>query len=193
MKDFEVTIRLRNNQLKQRRLELGASVADFAKKLGISIQGYRNLENMRRPPMMMKSHQWSPMAQAVADFYKVDPFELFPESVLALADPIAVRQMSMDDMQLLHAHEARRLELPSPDESLETSQQRAMLAEAIKRLGKREQAIVLARLEGNTLLNVAKAQGVTREHIRMIESRAHRRIREHIGIRKGVFESKDPS
>jgi len=196
IKDLEVTIRLRNNQLKERRTRLGLTVAALAEKLKVSPAGYSQMENMRRPPML-KSGEWSTMAKKIAKFYRVDPSELFPHGVLAVADPVAVKAMSVDDMVLLRGHEAERLRLPEPDESLELAERKRMLEEAINKLTRREANVVRLRMAGHTLGEVADLErkqglsdGCSRERIRGIESRAFAKIRHYItrGRKRGTVE-----
>jgi hypothetical protein len=50
-KNFEVTIKLRNNQLKSRRKELGLGIIELCKRVHISAQAYMDLEGLKVSPM----------------------------------------------------------------------------------------------------------------------------------------------
>ena len=78
LKPFELTMRLRNNLLKGRRVALGMTSEAFAKRLGISVPTYSKLENMRMTPLCKRQFGqtepiWRRTVLKLADFYKCTP------------------------------------------------------------------------------------------------------------------------
>jgi len=111
MKDFHMTVRLRNNQLRQRREELGLSPKVIAERAGISYEKYLALESMRKAPVVAAGG-WSKTAVRLASFHGVDCAELFPASVrevtktevqtiVDLADIAPMLAMGPDEVPLL--------------------------------------------------------------------------------------------
>ena len=115
MKELEVTLRVRNNRLKERRTELGLSQPDFAALVGISFILYAQLENLRLSPRR-KNGEWRNIALALAKFHCVEPEDLFPAAVTAIENPAATRKVDAADMALLLSdHQTRLLESPDAD------------------------------------------------------------------------------
>lgn len=52
MKELELTLRVRNNRLKQRRLSLGLTTHAIAEAAGVSYSAYIDMENMKSSPLM---------------------------------------------------------------------------------------------------------------------------------------------
>ena len=98
-KDFEVTVQIRNNRLKARRLELGFETqADFARAAGISVSTYCALETMRESPLR-KDGGWKEIAIRLAEFHGCSFDDLFPSAVLEVQKNKGAFQASLSDMQ----------------------------------------------------------------------------------------------
>lgn len=183
MKEFEVTVRVRNNRLKERREALGMTQPQFAAAAQVSLTAYRELEALRRSPLLQgdRCWRWRDIALQLARFHCVEPEELFPRAVLAVQVPVASRRVNGDDLfPLLSAHQERLLEGP------EAEHDRADLHDAVKRaLGRlppRDARVLCLRFgledgEERTREEVGVVLDVTQERIRQIEARAMRRLR----------------
>src|SRR5665213_2028762 len=86
MKEFEVTVSVANNLIKERRLALGLSRAEVARKAGIGAGVYGKIEKLKSRPVL-RTGGWTRGALAIAKFFNVQPDELFPASVLLVENP----------------------------------------------------------------------------------------------------------
>src|SRR3990167_9503791 len=98
--ELELTLRVRNNRLKQRREELGMTQAELAIAIGVNRSVYRKLEAMRSTPRIWVSGCWCwrEIALQLARFHCVEPDELFPPAVLAVETPVVSRRGNGDDL-----------------------------------------------------------------------------------------------
>lgn len=183
MKEVEITIRVRNNRLKERREALGMTQAEFATAAGVSVCAYQQLEGLRRSPQVHGDAcwRWREIALQLARFHCVGPEELFPPAVLAVETPVASRRVNGDDLfPLLTAHQERLLE--GPDVEYEMAELREQLQHALAGLRPREAEVLRLRFglddgEGRTLDQVGATLEVGPERVRQIEARALRRLR----------------
>ena len=82
MKPLEVTISIRNNRLKRRRLDLGLNQAQLCRAVGISSQtDYSELESLRRSPFNSRG-VLRPIARKLCDYHGVGADDLWPDEVL---------------------------------------------------------------------------------------------------------------
>ena len=182
MKEFEVTIRVRNNLLKQRRLELGIeSASAFARRLAVSVSAYSRLEAMTLSPLTA-SGEWRPMALKIAAFHAVSPEELWPEAVLAFGAPEATRRLAAEEIAALGWAERRAL--PGPREALEERELAAAADEALGQLAARQPRLAaFMRLrfgfdgEPRTLEQAAREMGVSRSRAGQLEASGIRQLR----------------
>ena len=180
MKELELTMRLRNNRLKQRREEFGMSQPDFAKVVGISINAYNRLETLRGSPLNSNG-DWGEPALKLARFHCVEPSELFPAAVLAVQTPIVSRRIDGDDvLALVGEHQERLIE--SPDVAFDRIELREKLRRAVSTLPKRRIRVLTLRYgldDGvrRTLEEVGVILGVGVERVRQIEGAAFRELR----------------
>lgn len=175
MKDFELTLRLRNNQLKSRRLALGLTHRKLAELAGISHQAYMQLETMHRSPLC-GSGAWRKISRRLAEFYKVTPEELFPNAVLAVTKPVVVRELDTSeivDLLCLDAPES------DPELLLEKQEELEDLHEAICKLPENQQVVMRMRMSGDTLEEIGQVLGKNRETVRQAEASAIRTVREY--------------
>ena len=185
MKELEVTIRIRNNRVKERRLALGLTQKELAERIGLTQARYGTFETMRTSPIDKSTGEWMEAALMIAEFYKVDPTELFPDSVRRVEMPMAVKQVDLEELRLTTSQHAMRMLNPSATE-LDTRDRelREAVKDVLKTLTPREQKVLILRfgLDGKgykDLTEVGKHAGeVTRERIRQIEARALRKLRQ---------------
>lgn len=183
MKELELTLRLRNNRLKERRDALGMSQAELAAAAGVSVSAYQELEALRRSPQTHGDGcwRWRDIALQLARFHCVEPEELFPPSVLAVETPVASRRVNGDDIfPLLSQHQERLLE--APDVAHDREELRERVRYALASLSPREAEVLRQRFgldggEERTLNEIGAALDVGPERVRQIEARALRRLR----------------
>lgn len=113
LKELELTMRVRNNRLKERREMLGMSQFKLAAAAAVPGRAYCGLENLRLSPRTRGAGSWSEIALKLASFHCVEPEELFPSSVLAVETPVVRRRINGDDfLPFLTSHQQRLLEGP---------------------------------------------------------------------------------
>jgi transcriptional regulator with XRE-family HTH domain len=100
LKELEVTIRIRNNRLKERREKLGYSQTEMAMVIGIPKVIYARYECMSYSPIR-KSGEWAPQALMVAEYFDCDVEELFPPSVLKIVSPSTTKKFDGAELHLL--------------------------------------------------------------------------------------------
>ena len=187
MKSFELTLQVRNNQLKARRLELSLTQRKLAEKAGIGLMSYNALEAMRRSPLGKKS-PWRMVAYRLADFHGISPEELFPPEICAVTTPKSIRELNAPDAEMLLAA-CRPSEPESPEKLLETRELKNSINNALQILTPREKRIMELRFGLNgrrelTLEEAGKVFYVSRDRIRQIEARALRKLRHPNVIRQ---------
>lgn len=181
LKTFEVEIRLRNNLLKQRRIELGLSPREFAEKAGLNYGSYLKLEGLRESPLGSRG-EWRQCARRVADFLRMLPDDLFPSEVLAVEQNRVTTCLSPKEMRSL-CEGSTLLEPPAlPSAGIEEHDVRKALCQALSFLNKREKKVITSRfgLRGKpkTLEELSKDLGVGGERVRQIEQKALRKLRQ---------------
>lgn len=176
MKDLELTVRVRNNRLKERRIELGLSQPELASKARVSVNVYRNLEALRIQPRD-RIGSWSRTALALSAFHGVDVEELFPPVTMSVANPVVTRRISGEDLLELATAWTPNL-LEGPDSSVERAERLEMVEGAMGVLAQREVDVLKMRFaEDMTLRQVGKRIGTCANRARQIEARAIRKLR----------------
>lgn len=144
MKEFEVTLKLRNNLLKKRRLELGLKPREIAEKIGISYPLYLKFEGLKQSPLNKKG-EWTPSAQKIADFFKQGFEVLWPDVVLAVKNAEVVAEVSAARVMALAEMTTTPQLAASPEEAFTTVDQTRLvfdMDEALKQLPPREERIL---------------------------------------------------
>ena len=104
MKEFELQIRVRNNRLKERRLALGVSQNTMNEAIGLKSNVYHKFEMLVLSPFDLEGG-WTPEALLVAEYFDVEPGELFPPSVMAVTSPSMTRALDgveIESMMSVH-------------------------------------------------------------------------------------------
>lgn len=188
MKEFELTLSLRNNCIRKRRVSLGLTLGQLSASSGVSYSRLCEFESMRVGPTSRKSESgWKPSAEQLAGFFGCEPGDLFPDAVLAIRQPKVVAEIAAEQALALAALGAAHELPPTPGELLEVAERDATVRQAMAWLRPEEQAVLAARYaEEKSLEETAGELGVSRERVRQIESKAIQRLRRRNLKRVGV-------
>lgn len=192
MKEFELTFRLRNNRLKERRLALGLSAKKLSEKLRIGYSTYLLLEGLRKEARIInkndykreKAGDWSNVVKKIAKFYGVDPSELFPQSVFLIEANKTVRKIDADDLTPILSGNCDSL-LPAefektPEDVLINKENMGLVLEACKVLSEREKKIIENRYVNGMNFNECDPEGCSVERTRQIAENSIYRIKSYI-------------
>lgn len=190
MRDFEVTIRVRNNRIKERRLALGLTQGQLAQVSGVSIHVLRAYEGMYDTPLSRRGG-WKTSARALATFFDTTPEALWPEAILAVKTSRATRHV---DAAELHAFAGVVPALPSvasPEELYLDAVDVSHAREALDGFDFPSQQARAVRLrfglddgQERTLEEVAAIIGGSRENARQAIERGLRRLRTALAQRE---------
>jgi DNA-binding XRE family transcriptional regulator len=78
MKEFELTLRLKNNLIKQRRVARGLTTTAAAEQAGVSYVNWINYEGLKLSPLHSKRGGWKTSATLIAKFFGCLEEDLFP-------------------------------------------------------------------------------------------------------------------
>lgn len=161
-KDFEVTIKLRNNQLKSRRKELGIGIVELCKRVHIAPQAYMDLESLKVSPVYEHEHlvgharspatmgwqkgDWRPVVLKLAAYFGCPPEELFPDSVRRVLKNTIVAEFDLAQLPQAAVAQASAM-LPSPEDEYVAAETKQQLDAALATLPHRD-ATVLRLLYG---------------------------------------------
>jgi DNA-binding CsgD family transcriptional regulator len=188
MRPVHVDVRLKNNLLRQRRVEMGhATNASLCAQLGICQSTYGRLENMLANPRN-KRGGWTKTVRRLADYYRCLPEDLFPGDMPVLPTNRADSAIEWADVARLVSG-SKRLALPA-SELYDEGELSAAVGRRLATLSPREEDIVRARFgiggdEPATLAAVAERHGISIERVRCLEIRALRKLR-HAGNKNGA-------
>jgi RNA polymerase sigma factor (sigma-70 family) len=195
MKELELSLRIRNNRLKERREELGKTPKQIAKDIGVSYAYYLTFESMTVSPLstprkafgkyaVTQQSPWKPVVHRMADYYGVPPQELFPLAVLTQKERTHIKKV--DAVEIVHMLPCEMQALPAPSEDRESTlsakEMEAALNECLTTLTSREADVLVMRFGLNggaehTLHEVAGRLGCSRERARQLQERALHKVR----------------
>ena len=118
MKDFNVTVKVRNNQLVERREQLGLTAPKFAKAVGISYGRYLNYENVKTNPFNRLTGELNEGALKISVYLGLSADELWPKEVQEFEGRTRVFRLNKDEIEALMGEYSRQSSLP-PDELYE--------------------------------------------------------------------------
>jgi RNA polymerase sigma factor (sigma-70 family) len=179
--EFEVTITLRNNKIKRRRLELGLTQKALAAAAGVNSCAYWGMENLRFNPFQ-KNGDWKKPVLALAEFFHVQtPWELFPKNVAELVEKQHIAVKELDAHQITYLLHAEDTALPTPEESVQKKQLQQVVRSQMMTLTPRKERILRQYYgigsEKHTLKEIGAKEGVSTERIRMIVAQAKKDMR----------------
>jgi transcriptional regulator with XRE-family HTH domain len=186
MKELEVSIRLRNNLLKERRESLGMTQAQLAQAANMSLQRYGALESMSISPITNRG-DWTRSARAISSFYDVDPEKLFPVSLTDIKKSFVERKFdACDFVALLTSYQEHQLD--GPDDRIDHSRQLSTVNEIVHDSGvltEIEQAVLSQRFGLNgedekDLKTVGDQYNLSRERIRQLQEQALGKVRREV-------------
>jgi len=178
MKTFRAEIRLKNNRLVTRRLALGLTLKEVARRSRVCVTDLCRMENLRYDPLRANGESWRAPVLRVAEFYDVDPAELFPSQISEVKTTRVVAEFDKEELAVLAPEWISAL--PSPEDVLLDSEKLGWLQEVWNGdvLTARERDILERRyLKGETLREVGAALDLSVERVRQVENRALRRLR----------------
>jgi hypothetical protein len=181
IKDLRIIIKLKNNQLVARREKLGVASYVMAALIGVTAQCYGFYENLKRDPVD-KSGMWKKDAIRVAEYYEVDPAELWPDWTRKLKSTYSERCLDIDDAQLLLTGAfTQDKALPIAEKALDAGYLAERMNKVLHTLPGRSCSFLL-RSYGigcpiETVVEIAKTEGISRARVNEIIAKAMRAMR----------------
>ena len=180
MKDYEITLTVRNNFFLTAMRKKGFwTAAALSRATGVGPSQIGKFLNLRKIPLM-KDGCWLPSVERIALALECTPFDLFPPRHIdaEMSRNVGVVTMAAEEMTTLIA----TVQAPNPpDRLLEKTDALDTLSKALQTLPPRLEHVLRQRYgidgEAMTLEAIAKEQGLTRERIRQMESAALRKLR----------------
>jgi DNA-binding XRE family transcriptional regulator len=174
-KTFELTLRLRNNILKQFRQSLGMSAEQVAAAIGVSPGLYYRCEGLSWFPLRSSpgEKQWKPSAILIARFFGVEPEEIWPDEVLMVTHPLLVREMSAAELGPLLSTQQEGVSIgmleAAPDEMIAKYDLTERLDMLLRSLSRIQEDVVRQRIfKEKAFEEIAQSFGLTRARIQQI-------------------------
>jgi transcriptional regulator with XRE-family HTH domain len=163
---FEVTVTIRNNRLKKRRLKLGFSQHVMAKAIGISVAELGGYETFKCSPIDKHGH-WKPSALKTADYFEVDPGELWPDVIHMVTQSKVTKTMSSEEMGLFTGSDRMAAALP-PSYALEAKELKYQIHSTLSELKPHEEYVIKLYfgLDGHgqkTVVEIANDENIMNE------------------------------
>lgn len=169
-KEYLVEVKVKNNNLALLMRDAGiSSAAELAKKSDVSPGQVGDILNLKKAATNKDGSIRAPV-QKIADFFNVLPEHLFPEE--CFCDPLHTNKAEF---------EASYLYMASVSNSIGFEANETIL-NVIDTLNPREADVIRRRfgLDGNdreTLDDIGRSYDISKERVRMIESKALRKLR----------------
>lgn len=177
MKDYRISVKVRNNRLLKAIEEAGGKPGNkWCDKNGLTYKMVNDLINMTISPLL-ETGELSKTASMLCDVLGKIPDELWSAEQLRPLEK-NFSELEMDYQQVVAM-------LPSDEQSylpdfykLENEQTRSLIESALATLTVKERAVMRLRFEDDlTLEECGEMLGVTRERVRQIEIKALRKLR----------------
>jgi transcriptional regulator with XRE-family HTH domain len=189
MKQLRVNVQIKNNLLLERRERLGLTQIELALAANVEKAHYAQYETLRRKPLEKiwvgdcEAYDWRDDALKIAEFYEVDPEELWPDAVIRIDKPIVSRRMDAEQLFMLTETGQSVALLPEGAESKVAKDELARkIRDTLKSLTPREEKVILTRfgLDGDdekTRAEVGELFEVSKQAIFVTEFKALRKLR----------------
>ena len=177
MKDYLVTISVKNNVLLQAMKENGLfTAADLSRHSGVNQSIIGTYLNLKMVPISRKGTFHESLIK-ISETLKRLPEDLFPPQHLTKKlnkNKVSI-ELDLPDVENIIAHK-------NPDELLDFKERKSMIALSLSSLSEQEQRVIAYRVglngeEEKTLEECGKMIGVTKERVRQIEYRGYRKLR----------------
>jgi len=192
--EFEVTVSIRNNKLKKRRKALGLHQKELDRAAGVPVQTVGHYETMKASPLTAKL-AWKSSALKLAEFFKVDIWELFPPSVVDAVgkEKSAVKELSADKLKsFLRSDEVTALPPATPEEEYEIKELTDSVMAVLPSLTDQERLIIEHRFGLGRrplgLKEVGELIHKSKERVRQLERRAMVKIYERTRKKEDFVE-----
>ena len=173
MKDYNVTVKVRNNHLLTAMRANGYFTAsELSRASGVGQSRIGEYLNLQRAPLLIGG-AWSRQVLKLADTLKRLPEDLFPKLhwTEVLAKNTAEVEMEFLEIQAISAAK-------TPEEIAMFSESVLQIDSVLKRLTTREESVIRARFyDGKTLDEIGLELGVSRDRIRQIEAKGLEKLR----------------
>ena len=182
-KDYEVTIRVRNNYLLTVLRHHGHdNIAKFCRDTGFSYKTLHGFLRLEYAAFSKVTKDWRPSVKQLARLLKVEPARLFPPQHFEEALPHHVGRMEMDLAEVQVVLGAQHDPELLPDQRIERQESLKVITKAFETLTEREQRVLTLRfgLDGgkaHTYKEIGVIFGITTERIRQIEAKAIRKLK----------------
>jgi RNA polymerase sigma factor (sigma-70 family) len=185
MKDYNVTVKVRNNYLLTAMRNQGIeNAAELFRLCGVGQGIIGEYLNLKRLPINPKTDNWFPSILMIAETLNKNPADLFPPQHLdkALDHNTAETEMSAEDINtfLIGTEEAEQALLP--DVVFDKNQISEHIKKALGSLTPREKEVIKMRFgldnyKEHSLAWIGDYFGLSKERIRQFEAKALRKLR----------------
>ena len=162
--EAEVRLHVRNHALKKRRLELGLTQVELARRIKMFATAYSAIENLKRWP-------GAACRDVIADVLGSAEEDIFPPELERVCSPITFSRQEVirqDAIEAFYEKNAVLLLPPAPDDVLMT-----MDIERMKEgLDPKDREVLERYNDGETLDEIGNILGVSRERVRQRRLRA---------------------
>jgi transcriptional regulator with XRE-family HTH domain len=188
MKEFHLTMQLRNNLLRSRRVALGLNVRQLSDASGVSYHSALGLEAMRISPLAKRTNDWRPSVVKLAKFFKCEPGQLFPAEIMLVETSKVSAEVDAEKALALARISNTPLELPpTPEELLDVSEQVEELQTLLYELSERERTVIEMVTRGEDHAEIGRKLKVGRSRAGQIYTIALRKMRTMHHRRKQKF------
>jgi|ETNvirnome_2_300_1030623.scaffolds.fasta_scaffold02978_3 RNA polymerase sigma factor (sigma-70 family) len=173
-KNLRIEARVRNNILWHAIFDNYESVADFCRKhkrikLTGSIVG--SLLNLAFHPLKKNSKEYKDICIKISKAVKIIPEDLFPIELYGKKETKTVIETSFTDM-IESGVDIKQIE--APDSTVDSAMDDEMKEEvhrALKTIDPRSSKILMMRMEGETLKDIANIYKISSDRVRQIEAK----------------------
>lgn len=176
MKEFHVEVRIKNNLVRRRRIDMGLTIRQAADACGVNYSRWCAIESMAWSPVLVSKNrcgEWKPLVHKLCEFLGCLPEDLFPDAVLKVKKNRTEREISAAEIRpLLVSFEQNRLRLlvdHTPEDDACAVEDRRNLEYVLSTIPERRaQAVRLYFLEELAMKEVARRMSITTNYARQL-------------------------